>query len=382
MELSACIVVYNGCDEALKAAQTVLQYTRRHPLTLYLVDNASPDGSGARLEAAVKGGALSTQPGQKVEVRCRKDPEDWLRRALAAYETVTPLEQSPWGAYWMQELESALSFAESCLQKAGKRIGRDEILAVKYGPLFEKNLLQVQKLMQETTWDGVFENRISDFGRLPVVRSCEDETAKLFAQKLRKDALDAIRSAQRAFYAQAHQVEADLQKTAPAIAGLVQLLRAFDEAFTKEKRRRKLLDFSDLEHETIALLYRKDGSVSSSAREIAAQYREILVDEYQDSNEVQECIFEAVSKEGKNRFLVGDVKQSIYRFRLADPCRNMKLTRPMRRRRTTSPERFCSRIISGREKRFLLRQTMCFLFACRAANSNLPMEKPKSCARG
>ena len=54
--------------QALKAAQTVLQYTRRHPLTLYLVDNASPDGSGARLEAAVKGGALSTQPGQKVEV--------------------------------------------------------------------------------------------------------------------------------------------------------------------------------------------------------------------------------------------------------------------------------------------------------------------------
>ena len=52
MELSACIVVYNGCDEALKAAQTVLQYTRRHPLTLYLVDNASPDGSGARLEGA------------------------------------------------------------------------------------------------------------------------------------------------------------------------------------------------------------------------------------------------------------------------------------------------------------------------------------------
>ena len=76
MELSACIVVYNGCDEALKAAQTVLQYTRRHPLTLYLVDNASPDGSGARLEAAVKGGTLSTQPGQKVEVRCRKEIYD------------------------------------------------------------------------------------------------------------------------------------------------------------------------------------------------------------------------------------------------------------------------------------------------------------------
>ena len=52
MELSACIVVYNGADEALRAAQTVLDCTRRHPLTLYLVDNASPDGSGQRLAKA------------------------------------------------------------------------------------------------------------------------------------------------------------------------------------------------------------------------------------------------------------------------------------------------------------------------------------------
>ena len=64
MELSACIVVYNGCDEALRAAQTVLQYTRRHPLTLYLVDNASPDGSGARLRSRCpESGALSGPAG-------------------------------------------------------------------------------------------------------------------------------------------------------------------------------------------------------------------------------------------------------------------------------------------------------------------------------
>ena len=90
MELSACIVVYNGCDEALKAAQTVLQYTRRHPLTLYLVDNASPDGSGARLEAAVKGGALSTQPGQKVEVRCLLDITEIRRDEIASVRRVDP----------------------------------------------------------------------------------------------------------------------------------------------------------------------------------------------------------------------------------------------------------------------------------------------------
>lgn len=71
MELSACIVVYNGAGEAIKAAQTVLDCTRRYPLTLYLVDNASPDGSGQQLTAAAKDGTLRTAPGQTVQVLCR-----------------------------------------------------------------------------------------------------------------------------------------------------------------------------------------------------------------------------------------------------------------------------------------------------------------------
>ena len=73
MELSACIVVYNGAEEALRAAQTVLDCTRRHPLTLYLVDNASPDGSGQCLAKAAKDGTLHIRKGQKVEVLCRTE---------------------------------------------------------------------------------------------------------------------------------------------------------------------------------------------------------------------------------------------------------------------------------------------------------------------
>ena len=73
MELSACIVVYNGADEALRAAQTVLDCTRRHPLTLYLVDNASPDGSGQCLAKAAKDGTLHIREDQKVEVLCRTE---------------------------------------------------------------------------------------------------------------------------------------------------------------------------------------------------------------------------------------------------------------------------------------------------------------------
>ena len=73
MELSACIVVYNGAYEALRAAQTVLDCTRRHPLTLYLVDNASPDGSGQCLAKAAKDGTLHIHEDQKVEVLCRTE---------------------------------------------------------------------------------------------------------------------------------------------------------------------------------------------------------------------------------------------------------------------------------------------------------------------
>ena len=73
MELSACIVVYNGADEALRAAQTVLDCTRRHPLTLYLVDNASPDGSGQCLAKAATDGTLHIREDQKVEVLCRTE---------------------------------------------------------------------------------------------------------------------------------------------------------------------------------------------------------------------------------------------------------------------------------------------------------------------
>ena len=91
MELSACIVVYNGADEALRAAQTVLDCTRRHPLTLYLVDNASPDGSGQCLAKAAKDGTLHIREDQKVEVLCRTEKRRlWHRPQHGAQPAAKP----------------------------------------------------------------------------------------------------------------------------------------------------------------------------------------------------------------------------------------------------------------------------------------------------
>lgn len=106
---------------------------------------------------------------------------------------------------------------------------------------------------------------------------------------------------------------------APAMLALMKLLRNFLDACRQEKLRRDVMDFSDQEHGAIQLLYAEDGKPTALAQRLSRRYAEVLVDEYQDSNEVQNYIFRAVSGEGRRLFAVGDVKQSIYRFRLADP---------------------------------------------------------------
>ena len=111
----------------------------------------------------------------------------------------------------------------------------------------------------------------------------------------------------------------DMARMKPAMRGLLSLVEDFSAAYQEEKRRRALLDFSDLEHLTVRLLTDQEGRPTELARQWGSRYAEIMVDEYQDTNQVQNTIFDALSQEGKNLFMVGDVKQSIYRFRLADP---------------------------------------------------------------
>ena len=111
----------------------------------------------------------------------------------------------------------------------------------------------------------------------------------------------------------------DLRAVAPAMAALLELTADFAGSYRAEKLRMNAADFSDQEHLALRLLVGTDGAPTELGCQVAARYQEILVDEYQDTNEVQNAIFRAVSRDGNNLFTVGDVKQSIYRFRLADP---------------------------------------------------------------
>ena len=103
------------------------------------------------------------------------------------------------------------------------------------------------------------------------------------------------------------------------MSALLRLTAEFGDAYRREKLRQNAADFSDQEHLALKILVNGDGTPTEMGEQAAARYREVLVDEYQDTNEVQNHIFRAVSNGGQNIFTVGDVKQSIYRFRLADP---------------------------------------------------------------
>ena len=157
-----------------------------------------------------------------------------------------------------------------------------------------------------------------NFGRLKSTKSEGKELVKSLRERGKK----TLKTWQENYRLLPTELEEEVEeKGQKRIMELVRLCLHFLERYQKEKEERAVLDFSDLEHFALKLLY-QDGQYSALADELAKSYREILVDEYQDSNLVQEYIVRALSQErfGKpNIFQVGDVKQSIYRFRMARP---------------------------------------------------------------
>ncbi len=121
------------------------------------------------------------------------------------------------------------------------------------------------------------------------------------------------------FFQPVQAIREEGQRTAPMVGALCALTQDFFNRYQAEKARRGLLDFNDLEHYALKLLQTAEGEPTPLALQLQGELREVLVDEYQDTNEIQERIFRALRGVGQDAFFVGDVKQSIYRFRLAEP---------------------------------------------------------------
>ena len=166
------------------------------------------------------------------------------------------------------------------------------------------------------------------FDRLP---SKKDDTVSPVKRELAKNLRTQVKERlgdlqKKYFFKEKEQIFRQMEACGTAVEALADLTLAFKEAFDRKKRDKNLLDFNDIEHFALQILVRTDEEGVCLPTETALEYRsyfhEILIDEYQDSNLVQEYILSCISGEDEgryNRFMVGDVKQSIYKFRLARP---------------------------------------------------------------
>lgn len=260
-------------------------------------------------------------------------PERWLQEHSEVFniETVKELNDTPW-------VEGLMDYARAIL--TGIRQSLLQLLEmlqlpgapIKLEPKFQEDLMGIDDLlaMSKSSY-GDLQRAISEFS-LQTVRVAGkelDPILKVRVSDLRKkrikEPLDKLR--EDLFFKSPERLLKDIQAIYPLLKTLNQVVLAFSEGYQQIKKEKGLLDFSDLEHIALSLLMEEESTQdhiqpTSLAASLQKKYKEILVDEYQDSNMVQEILIRCVSKESvgePNVFMVGDVKQSIYRFRMAKP---------------------------------------------------------------
>ncbi len=247
------------------------------------------------------------------KVQSHPYPQKWLGEVEMQWQTAAT---EPYTAVLLSAIRRKTDFWAKLLRKTAAEMTDDEKLSAAYGAAFFTVAEQLEHFAACEEW-ATMTTLPLEFPRLKPIKG--DDARKEQAKRIWTNCKDAMKKVTALFAVSQEEYGEDLAAMAPAMRALIRLTGEFSQAYQMEKARRNVMDFFDEEHYAIALLIKEDGSPSETAQRIAAQYREIMVDEDQDSNAVQESIFAAVSQQGRNLFAVGDVKQSIYRFRLADP---------------------------------------------------------------
>lgn len=247
--------------------------------------------------------------------------DKWLDAQRAFWRAVPEkIEDTPYGKILLNEVGRKARHCKSLLQRAAQEMCANDALNQKYAPAFLDASYQLEALEGKIAqgWDAARGVTIA-FPRLAAVKDSDGGEMKARMKGLWDNCKETVKGFAELFAASSDEAVEDLRTMAPALLALIDLTADFSRRYNEEKRRRNAADFSDQEHEAIRLLIGEDGAPTELAHIVSARYREIMVDEYQDTNEVQNRIFDAISCKGENLFTVGDVKQSIYRFRLADP---------------------------------------------------------------
>ena len=253
--------------------------------------------------------------------RCHIHSDKWLEDCLdsAVSGNEADIQNTPWAGYLISDLKEYLSaqiqIFEECRRLLDAADGMEKPAAN-----IQSTLQQLRELQEADSWEQIVSLRNIDYGRLTFPRKNPDPELTDRVKAARNACKKGLERKMQAFSCDYQQILKDMQQTTASIRGLLVLVKRFERDYQAAKRSRSVLDFSDLEHKTLDLLLGKSREYpTAAASEIARRFREVLVDEYQDSNGVQDAIFTVLTREKHNCFLVGDVKQSIYQFRLADP---------------------------------------------------------------
>lgn len=268
-------------------------------------------------------------------------------------ELYTYSRSYPWPKLWLEsclkmlEIETAEDFYEQPLIKClmddihhilndlkERLLAASKLCFLPDGPVFydeavSDDISYINRLLECRTLDE-YRQTSKDFKWKALSRKKMPEASDEKRQ-LVKNMRDSVKASVEKlskdyFYAETAVMLEDIRRTVTPMRVLLSLVADFSEQYQKRKAAKNVLDFGDLEHFALDILLKRDedGHIiqSPAAKALSERFEEVLCDEYQDSNLVQETLLKAVSKEetgGSNRFMVGDVKQSIYKFRLARP---------------------------------------------------------------
>lgn len=261
--------------------------------------------------------------------RSYPEPEKWMKGCIQAYETETPeeFENTIYCRRARENTDKYLQGAEELLRQ-GILICQEADGPYMYEDTLQADLALIGKLKAQDGYEGLYRA----FDQVKWARLAPNKDKQVSAEKaerikqIREDVKAVVKDVRGVYFAQpVEEVLADLKRCRPFMEILGELTLEFSRAFEEMKHARNMIDFDDMQQYALQILTREeDGRLVSSdvAEEYQEQFEEVMIDEYQDSNLIQERILTSVSRIRKgihNIFMVGDVKQSIYRFRLSRP---------------------------------------------------------------
>lgn len=252
-------------------------------------------------------------------------PDLWLDSLIGEYSQ-PDINKSRWGGIIKKYVCDMLDYCVSSSRDMMTAMESDPIVADAYGAAVQSDINMYAELREKinSDWDEALEAfktvKYMSLGR--VSKGYESET-KNVVTTARKKLKDLLKKVPGIMCVSSEEHADDMRLLRDPVTKLIELVKQFGREYSAEKDKMNSADFSDILHRALNLLAVSDGSggyiKTDLARELSSHYVEILVDEYQDINEAQDMIFRAISADENNLFTVGDVKQSIYRFRQAMP---------------------------------------------------------------